>query len=830
MKQTTDITIDREYLGHVLIKQGFETWFRYMFRVIEQKPFIMEAIHAHLFKGFQCLYDRTTKRLIINIPPRSGKTTLAKYFLIYCITLNPRCNFIYTSYSQELLALIAQEMAAIMEHPVYKAMYPGEHIFEEVEADPVDEFWKDYLIETDKKNKYTNKRIVTRAGGVLLFASVGASITGFGCFDYNTLVATEKGYMTLGDIVENKIDVKVLSYNFDKKKLEYQKIYKYVKNEISSYMQITLDNGEKINCTPDHIFYTDNFEEKRADELSVGSIVFSNSFNFPNRYAEPFCDILSGIVFIKNKINFFLRKTSRIFVRPFSILNRLKTKTSRNLTPYNPAFNVGNTARSNIVKVGYLFIWSFILGYLYGLLCRQLLEFSIVEKFIVGVLLCCAIFKIFKTIIRFNVINMPCLFRTFANKSSQHKTMDKTIFFHAIYNKVNSFISFVINTLLHYFIGFSGKYLPVFRNKIPVKFRNRKIVDIIYCNHKAPSYCLTLWNNNNLFVTKSQVMVHNCGIRGSKHFSGALIIDDANKPADITSQLMREKVYRYYYETLLTRLNDSNVAICNIQQRLHVEDLSGYLMKEYDFEVIRQPLIDEQGQCQVPSQYTKERIKELRINESTWLAQYQQTPIAEKGQIIQRQWWKYYEREAINQDRTPKYPIKGAIIMTADTAYKKGKDNDLSCIQVWEIARGVMRMREMIVGRWNFPELLQKAKYIWAKWTDPNKPPAQRAKYFFIEDKASGTSLEQTLTVEGIEAIAWKPKDFDYPDDKVGRMREASFDVFKGMIELPYGDPMTEYLVNEAALFSEDDSHAHDDSCDAFTMAHSIWRHYGGNQ
>jgi hypothetical protein len=48
------------------------------------------------------------------------------------------------------------------------------------------------------------------------------------------------------------------------------------------------------------------------------------------------------------------------------------------------------------------------------------------------------------------------------------------------------------------------------------------------------------------------------------------------------------------------------------------------------------------------------------------------------------------------------------------------------------------------------------------------------------------------------------------------------------MIYLPNDDQMSEYLVNEAALFAEDMSHSHDYSVDAASMAHSIWKYYGG--
>lgn len=606
-----------------MLDAGFEVWFRYMFRVLEGKPFIMDRIHKDMFNVFDDLYNLRITRECMNIPPRAGKTTLCKYWLIYCLTKNPRCNFIYTSFSQMLLSDIAREVAQILEHPIYKELY-GSGLFgvEEKEENPIDDFWREYLLKETGKAVYASKRIITAKGGQILFASIGSTITGFGCFDYNTEVLTEKGFMKLGYIVENKIDVKVWSYNFDKRQKELQPIYDYVKNENSPYMEIELDNGEKINCTPDHVFYLKNGEERRADFLSVGSEIMSN------------------------------------------------------------------------------------------------------------------------------------------------------------------------------------------------KFGNRKIVNIVNCNHSAPSYCVTLWHNNNLFVTKSQILVHNCGIRGNTTFSGALVLDDANKPADIQSEVMREKVRKYYDETLLSRLNDSNVPIFNIQQRLHLEDLSGYLLEQYKFDSIVKPLLEPDGTCNIASQYTPERIKEISFNDTMFQAQYQQSPVAEKGNIIQRDWWVMYDA-----DHTA---IDGKLIITADTAYKKTKTADYSCFQVWELLRKEMRLRDMIVGKWEFPELLEKAIQIWRKWTDDSL--INPAAFMYIEDKASGISLEQTLIQSGINALCWKPKDYDYPEDKVGRTRELSWDVYRGLVKLKNNDKMSQYLVNEAALFTEDMSHSHDDSCFvAGTKVATIW-------
>lgn len=466
--------INREYLGHLLLQQGFKTWFLYMFRVLEGRPFVVEPIHADMFQLAEDILNQKIIRAIENVPPRSAKTTMCKYIVLYTLTINPTANFIYTSFNQGLLADISKELASLMEHPIYRAMYPQKISIENLEVSPIDDFWRDYLQKELKTNTYTNRRITTSKGGSVLFAAIGSQITGYGA-----------------------------------------------------------------------------------------------------------------------------------------------------------------------------------------------------------------------------------------------------------------------------------------------------------------------------------------GVRGSKVFSGGLLIDDANKPADIYSQTMRDKVLRYFEETLLSRLNDSNVLIFNVQQRLHIEDLSGHLKRKYGYYTLAKPLIDIDGKCQIPSQYTEERIKELQVDESAFQAQYQQEPVAEKGRIIKREWWRYYDPQTT--------PLDGQLIITADTAFKETKTADYSCLQVWELKKDRMNMRDMIVGKWEFPELIQNAKMMWNKWTDQNK--INRAKYFFIEDKASGTPLQQTLANEGINAIAWKPQDFDYPENKVSRTKTMSWDVFRNMLYLPEGDRMSEYLVNEASLFAEDMSHSHDDSC-----------------
>ena len=103
----------------------------------------------------------------------------------------------------------------------------------------------------------------------------------------------------------------------------------------------------------------------------------------------------------------------------------------------------------------------------------------------------------------------------------------------------------------------------------------------------------------------------------------------------------------------------------------------------------------------------------------------------------------------------------------------------------------------------------------------------------WIEDKASGISLAQTFyhTLGGSSVGAWKPKDFAFPEDKVGRANEASVMMERGCFYVPTNNaaPWAQCFVNECSDF-EADSEGFDDQVDAFTMAASVFRSKGGGR
>jgi intein/homing endonuclease len=121
------------------------------------------------------------------------------------------------------------------------------------------------------------------------------------CFTYETMVMTDIGEIKIGDIVENSLDVNVLTYNHQTKKTEYKKIFRWLKKNKDTIYQIKLQNGVFIECTGNHKFYTKNKGYVRADELTTN---------------DNLCELSKGI---NQKTN--LEKKSNLFS---ILLNKLQ--------------------------------------------------------------------------------------------------------------------------------------------------------------------------------------------------------------------------------------------------------------------------------------------------------------------------------------------------------------------------------------------------------------------------------------------------------------------------------------------------------------------------
>lgn len=76
-----------------------------------------------------------------------------------------------------------------------------------------------------------------------------------------------------------------------------------------------------------------------------------------------------------------------------------------------------------------------------------------------------------------------------------------------------------------------------------------------------------------------QVTGFRAGHMDDTKYTGALIIDDPVKPDDAYSEVKREAVNNRFNETIASRLAVETVPVIVIMQRIHYNDLSGYLLR-----------------------------------------------------------------------------------------------------------------------------------------------------------------------------------------------------------------------------------------------------------
>jgi predicted phage terminase large subunit-like protein len=287
-------------------------------------------------------------------------------------------------------------------------------------------------------------------------------------------------------------------------------------------------------------------------------------------------------------------------------------------------------------------------------------------------------------------------------------------------------------------------------------------------------------------------------------FGGAIIIDDPHKAGEATSPIMRQNVIDWYQTTIQSRLNKPDTPIIVIMQRLHEDDLSGWLLgggsgEKWDSLVI--PARDLDGSSFWPEQFPTEMLDRLEQSSPyVFAGQYMQRPAPLGGGIFKDEWWRFY-------DAMP--PLKWRAIY-ADTAQKTKEQNDYSVFQCWgQTQTGQIVLLDMARGKWEAPELETMARAFWNKHKTASDKGPLRA--FKVEDKVSGTGLIQKLKREGLPIIPIQRN-----TDKITRAFDAAPYVQSGNVYIMANIDHLADFMSEASVFPNG---THDDMIDAAMSA-----------
>jgi len=222
-------------------------------------------------------------------------------------------------------------------------------------------------------------------------------------------------------------------------------------------------------------------------------------------------------------------------------------------------------------------------------------------------------------------------------------------------------------------------------------------------------------------------------------------------PEEALSQAQRQAANEWYDHTLYSRLNDKRKgAIVLIMHRLHEDDLTGHVLAQEEWEVVRLPAIADEderhrvetvfgrqvfgrraGEALHPEREPREMLEQLRrtIGEYNFAGQYQQAPTPLGGGMVKAAWFKSY---AANE-RPEKFDH---IVQSWDTANKVSELSDFSVCTSWGIKGKELYLLHVLRKRMEYPEL---------KRAVCEQCAAFETDVVLIEDKASGTQLIQEL-------------------------------------------------------------------------------------
>jgi len=325
-----------------------------------------------------------------------------------------------------------------------------------------------------------------------------------------------------------------------------------------------------------------------------------------------------------------------------------------------------------------------------------------------------------------------------------------------------------------------------------------------------------------------------------------LVLDDPIKAREeAESMTQRNKSWNYYASALSTRLQPDNYGNPPKQivvlTRWHPDDIAGRLQRSEDwkeghwahinFPAIRtiktraiarsalphdhpqyipdvskvtqsQRIFQEEQEVSLwPERFPlPDLLRRRRLNPREFASLYQQTPYIEGGNLIKSEWWQYTPSD-IRPERF------AAVVITMDTAFKKTEQSDYSVAVTAGIDHGGdMHILDVMRGRYDFPELKQRAMSLNAKWR------GKGLRGLYIEDKASGQSLIQELKRQsGMSIIPYK-----VGHDKVSRLNAVLPLIEGGRVFLPEEAPWLDEFMEECMSFP---GGTHDDQVDAFAMA-----------
>ncbi|MCL1973135.1 MAG: phage terminase large subunit [Endomicrobia bacterium] len=319
-----------------------------------------------------------------------------------------------------------------------------------------------------------------------------------------------------------------------------------------------------------------------------------------------------------------------------------------------------------------------------------------------------------------------------------------------------------------------------------------------------------------------------------------IIVDDPISPKDSNSDTMREKTNDWYGNTLVSRLNNKNVGkVIVIMQRTHEVDFTGHLLEiDPAFELIKMPAIAEEdetwetlnllgnkkiftrkvGEALHPARESLAGLKEIQNNMGNYnfTGQYQQNPTSRGGNLVKREYLKFYNLTKLENDMSQGRIVGRSICQSWDTASKAEEHNDYSvCITYLLAYNRILKRHEIYIldvfrAKLEMPELIKKAVSLKEEMKNKYRRLAN-FQYILIEEMNSGIGLSQVLRNNRYIVIPISPM-----QDKPTRLKNILHLIENGTVLFSDDKPAWwEIFEREVITFPNS---KHDDQCDSLSQ------------
>ena len=238
------------------------------------------------------------------------------------------------------------------------------------------------------------------------------------------------------------------------------------------------------------------------------------------------------------------------------------------------------------------------------------------------------------------------------------------------------------------------------------------------------------------------------GITGNP--ANLIIIDDPVKnQQEADSPAYRNRVWSEWQASLKSRLAAKGKVVV-IMTPWTDDDLAARILRsEKNVQLLRlpveaeenDPLGKEVGQALCPElgkddlwlkDFKASYISDPQGGQRAWTALYQCSPRQEEGNIVQRNWFKYYDPD--------EELVFGTEMISVDASFKGDDTSDFVSIQVWGKRAQDYYLRYCLNKRLNFPDTVEAIKTIYRLFP--------RARTVLIEEAANGPAIIQTLQRE----------------------------------------------------------------------------------